>query len=491
MQRLRKVFISHSHQDYVLADALRRCLAEIFSVVDVAFSSDKEAGGGPAAGANWVQWIHSRMLDCDEAILLLTPYSIQKPWPMWEAGAVAGIAMGQSKQGASPDGIPAKPVTPLYFKLPKNALPGPFVVTQSYDGTDKEGLSSFFGHLMRQHDFHAASPKVIDAVRLDQVAKFLENIAPWLRSAPAVVSEGTIVEWCERLDKLRKEKRSRNVSFLHRWIHLMYEGPDSSPADAAAWNRAAQEATWDIRLHLRLGENYEVSDQPKKAIEQYELAGKLAPLDVFVLHRLAKCYLEAKDPEGARKTLDRILELDKNALKWNDEIAGLEGRYWKDKGKASEAEGRLELARDSFTRARNAYQAVMDLAGDRVPFYLADNVGQLNLKIGDVEGARRAYERARAALEAVTSDNEDVWSLATRVTTALYFGSEDEALRYLVQIHDCRPSEEEQKSIAGGLDLLRGGLKASDARHRAWLTALKSGKLPTPETPVEANAVQR
>ena len=47
MPELKKVFISHSHKDAPLASAFRDTLKQIFNNVDVAFSSDKTAGGGP------------------------------------------------------------------------------------------------------------------------------------------------------------------------------------------------------------------------------------------------------------------------------------------------------------------------------------------------------------------------------------------------------------------------------------------------------------
>jgi tetratricopeptide (TPR) repeat protein len=193
---------------------------------------------------------------------------------------------------------------------------------------------------------------------------------------------------------------------------------------------------------------------------------------VFVLHKLAKSYLDTKDNDGARRTIDRIVDLDSQALKWNAEVAGLEGRYWKDQGRANESNNRPEQARECYRKARDAYQAVMEIEGDQVSFYMADNVGQMSLKLGEPDAARRAYEKASAALEGVTSDNEDVWSLATRVTTALVLGHEDEALKGLARINRLGPNESDRRSIRGGLELVHSGLKTSDAAYRTWLAAL-------------------
>jgi tetratricopeptide (TPR) repeat protein len=191
-----------------------------------------------------------------------------------------------------------------------------------------------------------------------------------------------------------------------------------------------------------------------------------------VLHKLAKAYLDKGDPDGGRRTIDRILELDPTALKWNVEVAGLEGRYWKDDGGRKEKADRPEQARESFRKARDAYQAAMEIEGDRADYYAADNVGQLSLKLGDVEAAKRAYTRAKAALEGITPENENVWTLATRATTAMVLGSEEEAVGYLKQLRALAPSESEKKSVRRGLESLREPLGKGDADLERWIAAL-------------------
>ena len=86
------------------------------------------------------------------------------------------------------------------------------------------------------------------------------------------------------------------------------------------------------------------------------LAAQLAPLDAFVLHRLAQVYLDVADANSSWRTIDKILNLDKDALKWNAEIAGLEGRYWKDQGRRHQAESKPQQAQESF---RKSLQATM------------------------------------------------------------------------------------------------------------------------------------
>lgn len=469
MPELRSLFLSHSHKDWQLAKALKEALTEILPELHVAYSSDKDAGGGPQGGRNWLEWIRDQMLACQEALLLLTPYSIQKPWPMWEAGAVAGMAaVGRGGQAIE------KAVTPLRFNLPAEGLPGPFVVAQAYDGTSLEDLKKVFRDLLKRYDYVKTPNAAIDAIITKPVTDLHEKVRKWSTTATALVTEGTVVEWCERLDRFRAEKRSREIKHLHRWLSLLYEGPPTADADGRTWHRANVPVTrpWDIRLHLRLGENYVIAGELKEAIVQYELASELAPLDVYVLHKLALAQLKDQNASSARDTIDRILSLDKDAPKWNAEVAGLEGRYWKDEGERLERDGKPSNAQEAYRRARDAYRAPLE--NGRADHYLADNAGQMSLKLNDREGAQKAYENARASLEGLTPDNESIWTLATRVHVALVLGPEKDALDYLKRIGAAPrpPSADEIGSIRRGLAVVRAGLGKTDAEYQQWLGAL-------------------
>ncbi|HMI93535.1 MAG TPA: toll/interleukin-1 receptor domain-containing protein, partial [Polyangiales bacterium] len=168
MAKLKKLFISHSHRDEPLASAFKATLTKIFQGIQVAFSSDKQVGSGVQGGENWIEWIHQQMLDCQESLLLLTPYSIQKPWPMWEAGAVSGIVLS-TRDAGSPGAQAAKRVTPIRFGISQESLPGPFVVTQAFDGTRDEHLSRLLGELMKRYDFEHHTDDAIADVTTGRV----------------------------------------------------------------------------------------------------------------------------------------------------------------------------------------------------------------------------------------------------------------------------------------------------------------------------------
>ena len=153
-------------------------------------------------------------------------------------------------------------------------------------------------------------------------------------------------------------------------------------------------------------------------------------------------------------------------MKWNAEIAGLEGRYWKDQGRRRQAENKPQQAQESFRKSLEAYEAAMNIDGVEVDFYMADNVGQLSLTLGDIPAAKKAYQRARVALESVTRETENVWSLATRATAALVLeADEKEALDYLARIRELEPTDSQKASISRGLQLIKKALDKTDADY--------------------------
>lgn len=107
--------------------------------VSVNYSSKKELDGGIRPGDDWFRWIVNQVREADLALILLTPASIQKPWVVWEAGAVAGASFAQS-----PDNVR---VLPLVFGLKDVEVPTPFARTQLISGTDEADINKLVGVL--------------------------------------------------------------------------------------------------------------------------------------------------------------------------------------------------------------------------------------------------------------------------------------------------------------------------------------------------------
>src|SRR5262249_30174529 len=124
------IFISHTHGDQPISDALAALIEALFgNRVQVNYSYKKELEDSIPPRDDWFRWIVDQVRQADVAFVLLTPASIQKPWVLWEAGAVAGAAFATSAEPAQAR------VFPLTFGIKASDVPTPFARTQLLVGT--------------------------------------------------------------------------------------------------------------------------------------------------------------------------------------------------------------------------------------------------------------------------------------------------------------------------------------------------------------------
>lgn len=102
-----KVFISHASEDKLVADAVRRELANRLSLSGEVFMSSDPAQ--MVAGENWFTRIEAEIRSSDVVILMLSRRGVRRPWVNFEAGAawLAGkvlIPVCYGKMNA--DGLP-------------------------------------------------------------------------------------------------------------------------------------------------------------------------------------------------------------------------------------------------------------------------------------------------------------------------------------------------------------------------------------------------
>jgi tetratricopeptide (TPR) repeat protein len=432
------VFVSYTVSDRRLVESLAKLMRAILpDDIDLRYSGERAGGGGPAPGSQWFGWIVDQVKGCDVTLVVLTSSSVQKPWPMWEAGAVAGASFGLGQE---------RPIVPVRYGVANERMPDPFRNLQSVDGSSRADLRALVsGSLMRKAAGSAffekfwAHPDTQAAI-----GTYLEEVAATLRELPIAPTEGTIDEWCRRLDDLRAQRRSAEAAQIERWISIAFGTRD-----------AEREVPLDVRIHRRLSEMYMSVRDYANAIRQLQLAQELAPRDIFVLRALAEARLKSEDRDGAKAAMDAIQKLDAKAFEQNAECAGLRGRW----NKMSSAWG----------AARDDYQRVLDL---QPSYYMADNVGQLSARIGDVARARQVYEQARAII--LKLQERSVWSHATLANAAIVIGDEPELqhLEAAAQM-DPAPSAREIESIREGLEQLRIGLSVPAERVRAWEAALR------------------
>jgi tetratricopeptide (TPR) repeat protein len=432
------VFVSHTHADKGIALALDRALVRLFGsgdAVSVSYSSKKHEAGAPRGGENWFGWIVDQVRDTRVALVLLTPASINKPWVLWEAGAVQGVALGAEPQSGNR-------VIPLTYGLRATEVPTPFQQVLVSAGDSRDDMEKVFDELIReyvpvrrQHDAGKVQAQVLD--------EYLAAVEVVLRDAPLLPTEAVVQEWCARLDDLRASSRESEVGHLHDWLRVAF-----------GRERGEQERPLDFRIHRRLGELYASAPNWERAATQFDLARSLAPRDLLVLRQLGRAYLEDNRLDAAGDVIAQIETLDPAAFVHNVECAALKGRWHRQRGE-------LVAERDVY---RNA------LGASPQSYYLADLLGQVELQLGEVGAAGEAYARASRILDALGDRN--VWTHATMASAELLAGREPEGLAELRLINEYEPDADQLSSIERGLERLRDGLDVDATTFARWVAAL-------------------
>ncbi len=440
MDRIGEVFISHTHADAAIANALSGAIEGMFGdLITTSYSTKKELDGGIKPGEEWFRWIVERVRAANIAVILLTPASTQKPWVLWEAGAVYGAGIASADANA-------RKVRPLVFKLSGSQVPSPFAGIQGVNGDERSGIERFLSDLIDDFAPRMERNQLVKAGKMlgPTIDEYLEKVQKALRDAPLLPTEPAIQEWCERLDKLVRDRRLSEVGYLHDWLNLTFgRGRDERPLPL------------DLRLHRRLGNAYSQAKHPDRAAQEFALALEFAPRDIFLLRALGLAYLDANRQEDAAKVVDRIAELDKDAFSHNAECAGLKGRLQRT---VNDLEGAVETYRGALERNPDAY-------------YLGDVLGQTLLRLGKIEDARGVYRRVSESIDRLAEWN--IWTHASRATASLVLNDEPHALHHLAEVAALRPAPDDLKRIEDGLEALQKWLKLEAVAFERWRAALR------------------
>lgn len=431
-----KVFISHTHGDKEIADALNKAIHSLFGdVVKVEYSTKKEAEGGIAHGEDWYDWIVDQVTGADVAYVLLTPGSIQKPWILWEAGAVAGVAMAAERM-AGTEGAKPRKVRPLIFHLKASEIPSPFQSIQARNGDSPKDVELLFQDLLEvvaESLDHKAVLKAGQQLK-DTIATYLERISAAILRAPMMVSESIVQEWLQRIDKF--EKRPSEIDQLHDWMKVAFGRSDEQ-----------EDRPIDLRIHRRLAELYSnrgTLDSRRKAVHQFELARQLASRDIFILRQLGNAYIAIERYEETADIISQIESLDSEAFKRNAECAAMRGKW-------------LRKINDPQTAA-DVYAT--GLQHNRDSYYLANLAAEASLEAGNTGKAKEFYDKSLKIIETLSEENIWTWSSAANASFAL--GQNEKAKFYLGRIAADRPGKDELNIIEGGLRLVKTKFNLSE-----------------------------
>lgn len=412
------IFISHTHTDQAIADAIRDAVRTLFGdAVAVSYSTNKELEGGIKPGDDWFHWIGRQVQEARAALILLTPASVQKPWVLWEAGAVAGAALAN-------DDPEHRILRPISYRLRKDDIPTPFGREQITDGLAESDVARLFEDLVGQFTAGLSAQRVIKtSQRIDPACKtYLVQANEALRTAPLLVTEAAVQEWLERIIALEQGGRLSETDELHDWLNVAF-----------GRGTGANERPLDLRIHRRLGELYARAGKADRAAREFDLARQLAPRDIYVLRKLGKAYLDQRRSEDAGKVIKLIAELDDKAFVRNAENAALKARWFIDQGSSNEAQAVLKAAFEENPRS----------------YYLADLLGQAQLSSGRIDEARQTYGQVLTLIDGLRERN--VWTIATGFTAALVLDDRDRQSSFLHTLAALSPTKEEADSVRRGV----------------------------------------
>ncbi|HJP90834.1 MAG TPA: TIR domain-containing protein [Pyrinomonadaceae bacterium] len=436
---MERLFLSHSHGDHELATALKSLIESCFpGHIEVKASSSAPAEGGIPAGSDWLDWILEQVRNSKFTAVILTPNSIDKPWLMWEAGAVSGVSLGAEKIST---------VIPVVYRLSMEQVPSPLRSRQAARGEDSEAMKRVLQSLKATVSLPESALHQLAEVF---IPPYLAKVAQALAETPPPLTESAVQEWLDRITYFEKTDRRSEVKQLHRAMVNVF-----APGDNGF------ETPLDVRFHRRLGDIYLFSKQSAEAVKQYDLALRLSPRDIFLMHKKGLALLETGNEPGAEEMLKAIAKIDPAATQWSTEIAGMKGRLYWQKYQQSGLRSDLEAARDAYA---DGFDANNDSS------YMADNVGQLSLLLGEPERAKEAFRKGLQALE--KTGDRGYWAMATKASCHFGISEDAEGIHALQQICDLGPEPAALDSIRRGLIRLHKGLNGKQDQLDQWLFIL-------------------
>lgn len=443
-----RIFISHTHTDEALAKAWAALLTDLFGEAYLLrYSTSREPDSGLAPGENWVRWIAKEVRQASVALVLLTPTSIRKPWVLWEAGALEGVAIAAAVDDET------RAIRPVVYGVLEREIPDPFRRLQILKGDSESDLTLLCRDLLKQHPSLSGNRMFEIGQKLGpKIAQHLKDVGQLMLTLPQLPTEPAVAEWRSRLDQLALARRTSEVRHVHRWMDIAFGQDQSDPMPL------------DIGLHRKLGELYVAARDYERAIVQFDLARRLSPRDIYLLRALGEAYLELERYDDARSVIVRIEQLDGDAFIHSVECAALRGRW---KRQTGDIEG-----------AALTYQEALDRNPDS--YYLADVLAQIRLEQDDIEAARAVYSRALAIIERLGENN--VWAHATAAAGAIVTGREQAATIHLASIKQLRPDADQVAAIGRGLKTVQVALALPDSALSGWLREV-SGESESPPTP--------
>ncbi len=238
------IFISHKHEDELAASGIKDILKNFDdeNSEKLKFFLSEEIPGG----ANWYQWIKSRLVESNLLLLLFTDVTKSWDWCLYEAGLFDRLDDNHHRRVICLHSSTATPPDPLQHLQAFPALPGK--------------LRTFVEQLFVKTD----------------LTQLEEPIAPWLAKAPEQV-EGAAQEIASLIDR-----KPVQTNYFSRYVFIHVKEPEKIqrgeiPGDAPIisngktlelFDRAPTEGlTWDkLEANARASEDDRWVDELAEAV---------------------------------------------------------------------------------------------------------------------------------------------------------------------------------------------------------------------------------
>jgi len=441
------IFISHAHSDWRLAKRLQQLLESTSrNGFDVAVSSEQ---GQIKSGENWRDWIDDKVLNCDVAIVLLTPASFRGRWVLWEAGAVTGVQYERLRdETVNSDNPLARRVRVLHFGVDTEKL-GPFGSQQVRNGLSQSDVVSFISEMLSEFrdslDQDAVTRGLLSLEKL--AGEFVEGAKEDLRYTPIEASESVINEWLARLDQQYRAENYRWIVAAKRWINVAFLGAGNADAHTKG-------VSVDFRIHVRIADAYRRLDEWAGVIEQMELARSLSPNDLVILRQLGRGYRETGDLARLEATMNQMLQLDPDIFRADREGVALRCGYFADM-KRWDAVDELLSSADQQLVSTDAY--------------LANWQSIARMKTKGADASKPLFQQLKGLLE---ETGTGFWDDATLVNALLALDQKEAASALLKSLRLTDRSTDEVKSASRYYDEIVAAFQTDfDWRQAAGLRA--------------------
>jgi hypothetical protein len=313
-----KVFISHSHEEKELALAWKELFDNVGNgAVEVWLSSDSSASGGMALGEEWRNTIYEKLAGATHMLAIVTPQSATRPWILWECGVATGI----NKE---------RKLVPIAHSMPLSDLPSPLQSYQAYDGDDRASVQQVCERMLTGAGFKP-NPKF-----WTQQLELFEDRVKTSRP-PRPLSPSLLELWWQRFGRLIDGSRGSELRHLVDQFYL------------AVGERTAV----DSRIHDRLSEALLAAKVPELALCEVDFALKFSPNDTVLLHRKGLILLELGNLHDVEQLLKEVYARVPQVKNW-PELAGLEGRMYRERARLQEGDAKL------YRQAAAAYRRAFD-----------------------------------------------------------------------------------------------------------------------------------